>query len=137
MVQTINPPDSVSKLKEYVKKEARPTQIDLAKVTQMSNHANKSSIVVANVNQNYGFDKCKSFEEIAHLALHRAFNINSDGLCRVNISVNNRKELSVFFYSTKNRFLHFFEDRRDGCSLEELDQVFTSYERKEVSYANA
>ncbi|TJY63791.1 hypothetical protein FAZ19_16115 [Sphingobacterium alkalisoli] len=91
---------------------------------------------MANINTNYGFDKCGSFEEIAMLALRRALDINEDGLVRVNIHINRKKELSVYFYHKSiMESVHFIHG---SGSLAELNNAFVKYEavgKKEVCHA--
>ncbi|SDL15007.1 Uncharacterised protein [Sphingobacterium mizutaii] len=121
------------------KKRGAITQIIAPHSNKNEVHANKRSQVVSNVNTNYGFDKCGSFEEIAHLALHRIFNINGDGIAKANFSLNNRKELSVYFYQgVEFKAVHFLYGSNLGNSLEELNAAFLFYEnlsKKGVSNA--
>lgn len=113
----------------HAKKKGAVTQITAPISNTNEVHANKRSQVVSNVNTNYGFDKCESFEEIAHLALHRIFNINNDGIVKANFSLNNRKELSVYFYQgTEFKAVHFLYGSDLGNTLEELNATFLIYE---------
>ncbi|WP_313515567.1 hypothetical protein [Sphingobacterium sp.] len=121
------------------KKKGAVTQITAPISNTNEVHANKRSQVVSNVTTNYGFDKCGSFEEIAHLALHRIFNINNDGIVKANLSLNNRKVLSVYFYQgAEFKAVHFLYGSNLGNSLEELIAAFLFYEnlsKKGVSNA--
>jgi len=94
---------------------------------------------MANINTNYGFDKCGSFEEIAMLALKRAMDINDTGLANVNIRIS-RKNIDVNFYRGSSGCAIYY------ChgtvipgfhSLNEMDQAFKQFEEVggEVCYA--
>lgn len=121
------------------KKEREATQIAPLKVTQMIAHANKQSKDISNLQTNYGFDKCGTFEEVAHLALMRALSINVSGSARVNIYINSKKEISCFFYWGSNfhaaHYLHSGDKLQ--LSLDELNRAFLQFEpkEKEVCYA--
>lgn len=120
------------------KKEREATQIAPLQVTQMIVHANKQSKDISNLQTNYGFDKCGTFEEIAHLALMRALSINATGLARVNIYVHSKEEISSFFYWGSNfRAAHYKHSGDLPASLNELNEAFSQFEStgEEVSYA--
>lgn len=89
---------------------------------------------MSNLQTNYGFNKCGTFEEVAHLVLMRVLAVNASCTARVNITVNSKKEISCFFYSKNySRAVHYPLQ----SSLEELDHAFLLFESKKMEVCHA
>lgn len=85
---------------------------------------------MANINTNYGFDKCGSFEEIAMLALQRTLDINDTGLARVNIRIT-AKQIDVYFYRGSDALALYYchgTIMSGFCNLSQFDEGFKKFE---------
>lgn len=94
---------------------------------------------MTNLIKNHGFDKCKTFDEIAMLALRRVLDINDSGLAKANIRVS-RKQIDVYFYKDPQAYAAYYTHgsiASGGATLEDLDDAFVKHESKGMEVCHA